>query len=85
MFYNIIFKKEYLIIGFFIILSVLIGSVIIILSFKLAIQDPDFEKISTYECGFQPFEDARNKFDIRFYLVALLFLIFDLEIVYIFP
>jgi len=45
----------------------------------------DVEKISAYECGFEPFEDTRSKFDVRFYLVAILFIIFDLEIIYLFP
>ena len=48
-------------------------------------QHPDAEKLSTYECGFEPFEDARSRFDVRFYLVALLFIIFDLEIAFLFP
>ena len=50
-----------------------------------ASQTYDSEKLSAYECGFQPFEDARNKFDIKFYLVAILFIIFDLEVSYLFP
>ena len=48
-------------------------------------QNPDNEKLSTYECGFEPFENARVKFDIRFYLVAILFIIFDLEVAFLFP
>lgn len=48
-------------------------------------QTPDPEKISAYECGFEPFEDARNRFDMRFYIVAILFLIFDIEVAYLFP
>ena len=56
-----------------------------ILSFVLASQSYDSEKLSAYECGFQPFEDSRNKFDIKFYLVAILFIIFDLEIAFLFP
>jgi NADH-quinone oxidoreductase subunit A len=55
------------------------------LSYLLANQTYDSEKLSAYECGFQPFEDARNKFDIKFYLVAILFIIFDLEVSYLFP
>jgi len=55
------------------------------LSTILGINAPDDEKNSSYECGFTPFEDARNRFDVRFYIVAILFLIFDIEIVYIFP
>lgn len=55
------------------------------LSYILAVQAPDAEKTSAYECGFEPFEDARNRFDVRFYIVAILFLIFDLEVAYLFP
>ena len=46
---------------------------------------PDSEKVTSYECGFEPFEDARNRFDVRFYIVAILFLIFDIEVAYLFP
>lgn len=66
-------------------LSILISAVILGLSFLLAIQTPDSEKTSAYECGFEPFEDARNKFDVRFYIVAILFLIFDIEVAFLFP
>jgi NADH-quinone oxidoreductase subunit A len=54
-------------------------------SFFIAKSNPDTEKLSTYECGFEPFENARVKFDIRFYLVAILFIIFDLEVAFLFP
>lgn len=66
-------------------LALLISGVVLTLSYVLAIQAPDAEKTSAYECGFEPFEDARNRFDIRFYIVAILFLIFDLEVAYLFP
>lgn len=72
-------------IGFFVVLSIFLGGVILFLSFSLAVQNPDSEKISAYECGFEPFEDARNKFDVRFYIVAILFIIFDIEVIYLFP
>ncbi|HUY69253.1 MAG TPA: NADH-quinone oxidoreductase subunit A [Alphaproteobacteria bacterium] len=55
------------------------------LSFIIAKQNPDSEKVSAYECGFEAFENARGKFDVRFYLVAILFIIFDLEIAFLFP
>ncbi|RVT95426.1 NADH-quinone oxidoreductase subunit A [Rhodovarius crocodyli] len=51
----------------------------------VARQKPDAEKLSTYECGFEPFEDTRHRFDVRFYLVAILFIIFDLEVAFLFP
>ena len=54
-------------------------------SYIVARQRPDAEKISTYECGFEAFDDARSKFDVRFYLVAILFIIFDLEVAFLFP
>lgn len=65
--------------------SVLLSSIIIFLSYRFSMYIPDIEKVSAYECGFDPYEDARNVFDIRFYLVAILFIIFDLEAVYFFP
>jgi NADH-quinone oxidoreductase subunit A len=67
------------------ILSLLLSGVILAASYNLALQTPDSEKTSAYECGFEPFEDARNRFDVRFYIVAILFLIFDIEVVYLFP
>jgi NADH-quinone oxidoreductase subunit A len=59
--------------------------VIVLASYVLAPQRPDSEKLSAYECGFEPFSDARAKFDVRFYLVAILFIIFDLEVAFLFP
>lgn len=67
------------------IFSIFLSFLIVFLSYFLIYQKSDLEKVSAYECGFQPFEDARNKFDIRFYLVAILFIIFDLEIMFLFP
>jgi NADH-quinone oxidoreductase subunit A len=55
------------------------------LSYVLAIQNPESEKLSTYECGFEPYEDARLQFDIKFYLIAILFIVFDIETVFIYP
>ena len=57
----------------------------IVASFVVARQAPDSEKLSPYECGFEPFEDARMRFDVRYYLVAILFIIFDLEVAFLFP
>ena len=82
------FTMEYIqfsIIFISIFLGLLISSIVLGLSYFLAIQAPDPEKTSAYECGFEPFEDARNKFDVRFYIVAILFIIFDLEIAFLFP
>jgi NADH:ubiquinone oxidoreductase subunit 3 (subunit A) len=76
---------EYLPILIYIGVSLLLSLIILGLSFVFSIQKPDPEKISAYECGFDPFDDARSRFDIRFYLVAILFIIFDLEVTFLFP
>jgi NADH-quinone oxidoreductase subunit A len=80
-----IYDVDYISIGFFIIFSFILGLIIFFLSYFIALQNPDSEKISAYECGFEPFEDARNKFDVRFYIVAILFIIFDIEVIFLFP
>lgn len=77
--------ENYLPILVFIILGVLFGLGPIIAGFVLGPQRPDSEKLSPYECGFEAFEDSRMKFDVRYYLVAILFIIFDLEIAFLFP
>lgn len=66
-------------------LALIISGVVWALSYVLAIHNPDAEKTSAYECGFEPFEDARNRFDVRFYIVAILFLLFDVEIAFLVP
>jgi len=76
---------EYFYIFIFFFGSFLITLVLIFFSYFLVFQDPDLEKNSSYECGFQPFEDTRSKFNVRYYLIAILFMIFDLEIMYLFP
>jgi len=77
--------ENYLPILVFIILGAVFGGAPILASVLVAPQRPYDEKNSTYECGFEPFEDSRMKFDVRFYLVAILFIIFDLEIAFLFP
>ena len=69
----------------FIVLACLISGSLLIAPFIVAYKNPDPQKLSAYECGFDPFDDARMKFDIRFYLVSLLFIIFDLEVAFLFP
>jgi len=69
----------------FLAFGVMVGVVTIIVGFILAPHRPDAEKLSAYECGFEAFEDARMQFDVRYYLVAILFIIFDLEIAFLFP
>ena len=76
---------EYFPILLFILVGVGIGVVPILLGKLLAPNRPDPEKLSPYECGFEAFEDARMKFDVRYYLVAILFILFDLEIAFLFP
>lgn len=76
---------EYLPILIFLFIAVGISVLMIAGSMLLGKQNPDPEKLSAYECGFDAFTDARNKFDVRFYLVCLLFIIFDLEIAFLFP
>ena len=80
-----IFTNQYLILLICISFSLILGLLIFSLSYFIGVQNPDAEKNSAYECGFEPFEDARNKFDVRFYIVAILFIIFDIEVVYLFP
>ncbi|MGH6975247.1 MAG: NADH-quinone oxidoreductase subunit A [Stellaceae bacterium] len=77
--------REYLPILIFIGVAVALSVAIVLASFILVRQKPDSEKVSPYECGFPPFSDARTKFDVRFYLVSLLFIIFDLEVAFLFP
>ncbi|MBN8534809.1 MAG: NADH-quinone oxidoreductase subunit A [Rhizobiales bacterium] len=76
---------DYLPLVIFIGLSLVIGLALMIAPFAVAYKNPDPEKLSAYECGFNAFDDARMKFDVRFYLVAILFIIFDLEVAFLFP
>ena len=69
----------------FIGVALFIGLALMAAPFLVAVSNPDPEKVSAYECGFKAFDDARMKFDVRFYLVALLFIIFDLEVAFLFP
>jgi len=76
---------NYLPILLFIMIGITVGVVAVIVGFALSPHRPDAEKNSPYECGFEAFEDTRMKFDVRYYLVAILFIIFDLEIAFLFP
>lgn len=80
-----IFFSEYISLLIFILLSSIFSFIFFFLSYIVATQKADTEKLSAYECGFDPFNDARNTFDVRFYLVAILFIIFDLEVSFLFP
>ena len=77
--------QDYLPLVVFIAVAIGIGLALLVVPFIVAYQNPDPEKLSAYECGFNAFDDARMKFDVRFYLVAILFIIFDLEVAFLFP
>ena len=79
------FLKDYLTIILFLIISLGLSIAFVVINFILSPKKPDPEKLSAYECGFEPFNDSRMEFDVRFYLVAILFIIFDLEIAFLFP
>ena len=79
------FLKDYLTIIIFLIIALVLSFGFVLINFLLSPKKPDPEKLSAYECGFEPFEDSRMEFDVRFYLVAILFIIFDLEIAFLFP
>ena len=80
-----IILQEYLPVTIFIGLCIVIALVLAVAPFLVAFKAPDAEKLSAYECGFNAFDDSRMKFDVRFYLVAILFIIFDLEVAFLFP
>lgn len=79
------YLHNYLTILIFLFISIGIGVAFIVLNYISSPSKPDTEKLSAYECGFEAFGDARMKFDVRFYLVAILFIIFDLEVAFLFP
>lgn len=79
------FLAEYLPILIFLGIAVGLAGIMVLASYIIARQNPDSEKVSSYECGFEAFDDARSRFDVRFYLVAILFIIFDLEVAFLFP
>ena len=76
---------QYLPLAVFIGVALFIGLALMVAPFLIAVRNPDSEKVSAYECGFNAFDDARMKFDVRFYLVSILFIIFDLEVAFLFP
>ena len=76
---------DYLPLVIFIGVALAIGAALLVAPFLVAVPEPGPEKVSAYECGFNAFDDARMKFDVRFYLVSILFIIFDLEIAFLFP
>ena len=77
--------QDYLPLVIFLGVAMLISGALLVAPFVVAYKNPDPEKLSAYECGFNAFDDARMKFDVRFYLVSILFIIFDLEVAFLFP
>jgi len=82
---NSLFYNEYTVILIFLFVAVLLSVIIVLFSYILAVQKPETEKLSTYECGFEPYEDARHTFDVQFYLIAILFIVFDIETMFLIP
>ena len=80
-----LFYNEYVVIVIFLFVAVVLSVVIVLFSYILAVQKPETEKLSTYECGFEPYEDARHTFDVKFYLIAILFIVFDIETMFLIP
>ena len=80
-----LFQTEYLSVLILILFSIFLSVLILTLSYVLSVQNPETEKLSSYECGFEPYEDARHKFSVNFYIVAILFIVFDIEAMYLFP
>jgi len=81
---NSLLSIEYIPVLIIIIFSSFLSVIILLLSYFLSVQNPETEKLSTYECGFEPYEDSRHKFNINFYIVAILFIVFDIEAMYLF-
>jgi NADH-quinone oxidoreductase subunit A len=80
-----LFKNEYFSILIFLLIAILLSCIIVLLSYVLSTQNPETEKLSSYECGFEPYEDARQSFDVKFYLIAILFVVFDIETMFLLP
>lgn len=80
-----VFKEEYLGILLYFIVALILAIIIAAVSYMLVSQKPESEKLSTYECGFEPYEDTKHRFDVKFCLVAILFIIFDIEVMFLIP
>jgi len=78
-------KEEYLGLLVYLCVGIVLALLIVALSYFLVTQSPETEKLSTYECGFEPYGDTRNQFNIRFYIIAILFVLFDIEIIFMLP
>jgi NADH-quinone oxidoreductase subunit A len=82
---NSLVRKEYSILLIYLLFAIVLTVLIIGASFLLARQNPEAEKLSAYECGFEPYEDARHTFDVKFCVIAILFIIFDIEMMFLIP
>jgi len=82
---NSLVKKEYLILLIFLVFAIVLTVLIIGASYLLVRQNPEAEKLSAYECGFEPYEDTRHTFDVKFCVIAILFIIFDIEVMFLIP
>ena len=82
---NLLVKEEYAIIFIFLILAILLTVLIATASYFLARQNPEVEKLSSYECGFEPYEDSRHTFEVKFCVIAVIFIVFDIEIMFLIP
>lgn len=82
---NSLLHSEYVAILIFLIIAIVISLVIVTFSYILAVQNPETEKLSSYECGFEPYEDARTRFEVKYYLIAILFIVFDVETMFLLP
>ena len=80
-----LYYSEYTVIVIFLFVAIVLSVIIVFFSYILAVQKPETEKLSTYECGFEPYEDARHTFDVKFYLIAILFIVFDIETMFLIP
>ena len=78
-------KNEYLGIFIYLLIAIFLSVILVVLSYSLNNQNPESEKLSAYECGFEPYEDSRHRFDIKFCIIAILFIIFDIEVMFLFP
>ena len=82
---NSLIKKEYVILLIFLLAAIVLTVIIVGASYLLVRQNPESEKLSAYECGFEPYEDSRHTYDVRFCVIAILFIIFDIEIMFLIP
>ena len=78
-------REEYLSIFVYLCFAIILALIIVVLSYFLVTQSPETEKLSTYECGFEAYGDTRNQFNVRFYIIAILFILFDIEIIFLAP